>query len=136
MDVAKKKGILKEDALLKLEVSKEPPEKIKCPYCTEKIQHDALVCPNCKRELYRRKGWGYISLGAAIFLCTPLITIAAGLFFQAYAALVPTVAGFIGVCYVVIGIKSLLVIGKPESKVRDLKEGKYKANKNKIYKII
>ena len=114
VEVAEKKGALGPDVLLKLRASKEPLDKIQCPNCTESIPHAALVCPNCRRELYKRTGWGYISLGVAVFLCTPFITIACGLSFHAYAALVPIVAGIASIGCVVSGIKSLMQVGKPE----------------------
>ena len=88
----------------------------KCPYCAEKVQDDALVCSHCKRELYKRKGWGYIAFGILILFCSPAITLLSMLFFQAYGAFAPGIVTTVGSIFIGLGIISLLQMGKPEPK--------------------
>ena len=89
----------------------------KCPYCAEKIQDEALVCPHCKRELYERKGWGKIVFGILLLLCSPVIVLVSTVFFQAYGvAFAPAIVIIIGGFFIGSGIISLVQTGKPRGK--------------------
>ena len=86
----------------------------KCPYCAEEIIYGALVCPHCKREVYKRKGWGRIGCGLFIFFCAPVFYIVLLALLGPLAFIAPSIVGIVGSCFIASGIHSLVKVGKPK----------------------
>jgi len=84
----------------------------KCPYCVEEIHGEALVCPHCKREVYKRKGWWKIIFGAILFLCLPLLSALSTLFLGPLAFISPVIIGVIAAVFVISGISSVMILKK------------------------